>query len=519
MKKKILYISITLIIALGGTGCTDWLDLRPEGEMILDEFWQTESDAQSVLAAGYRGLIERDCIDRMMIWGEGRSDNFTNGPSILVKLNDVLRQEIEPTNDYTKWGSFYSVINYCNTFLKFAPDVLDRDDNFTMEKLNAMKAEAYTLRALSYFYLVRTFNNVPWISEPSIDDTQNYSTPQSTESAILDSLISDLTFAARYAKTQYENEKYTKGRITKNAVYALLADIYLWKNDYDNCVKSCDKILSDDRLELEKAENMFYNVFYKGNSTESIFELQFDDDVQVNGTTRDFYGYSGTPDGQLTFPAALVEGKYSPFDYAVGGGTLESEEDYRREDFIVNNEANGYYYIFKYAGMRRYKSSTGSISTYSWRSNTSNWIVYRLSDVILMKAEALLQRDGDKSLESVVSLVNKTYHRSNPDVDTLNIGLYTGLSDVETLVLRERQRELMFEGKRWFDLVRMARRLGKPTPVISYVGRTTSSSKALSKISTLDALYWPINKNELEANKLLKQNPFYETTSSTSSNK
>lgn len=506
------------MVALGTSSCKDWLDLRPEGEMILDEFWQTESDAQSVLAAAYRGLIENDCTVRMLVWGEGRSDNLTNGTSILVKLYDVLRQEIEPTNDYTKWGSFYSVINYCNTFLKFAPGVLEKDDNFTMDKLNAMKAEAYTLRALSYFYLVRAFKDVPWISEPSIDDTQDYSTPQSSEAVILDSLISDLNFASRYAKTQYENAEYTKGRITRNAVYALLADIYLWKNDYDNCIKSCDKILSDDRLELEKAENMFYNVFYKGNSTESIFELQFDDDVQKNGTTRDFYGYSGNPEGQLTFPAGLVKGRYSPFDYAVGGGTLESEEDYRREDFIVNNEANGYYFIFKYAGMRRYKGTTSTVSSYSWRSNTSNWIVYRLSDIILMKAEALLQKDGDKSLETVVSLVNKTYHRSNPDVDTLNVGLYTGLSDVETLVLRERQRELMFEGKRWFDLVRMARRLGKPTPVISYVGRTTTSSKALSKISTLDALYWPINKSELEANKNLKQNPFYETTSSTSSN-
>src|SRR5574344_3547 len=156
MKKKILYISIAVMVALGTSSCKDWLDLRPEGEMILDEFWQTESDAQSVLAAAYRGLIENDCTERMLVWGEGRSDNFTNGTSILSSLYDVLRQEIEPTNKYTEWSGFYRVINYCNTFLKFSPGVLEKDDNFTMEKLNAMRAEAYTLRALSYFYLVRT---------------------------------------------------------------------------------------------------------------------------------------------------------------------------------------------------------------------------------------------------------------------------------------------------------------------------------------------------------------------------
>lgn len=515
MKNKIFlpFIAATIMIGLGS--CSEWLDLRPEGEMVLDEYWQTESEAEAVMTACYRGLIEDDCTERMLVWGEMRSDNVTEGRSVGDAISKALMQEIEPTNTYTSWGSFYSVINYCNTFIKYAPTVLENDDNFTVDKLHAMEAEVYTLRALAYFYLVRAFGNVPWVSTPSIDDTQNYQVPQSTERAILDSIIGDLNKVLPYAKAKHTTLKHTKGRITKNAIHALLADIYLWDNQYDKCIKECDKIIADEDLELVKAEDMLYNVFYRGNSTESIFELQYDNDVQINYATRNFYGYSGNENGSLSFPPVLAKGQHSPFKYPVGGGVVESEEDYRLDDNIVNDPSLGVYPIFKYAGMNRSEVATSDVSTYLYRSNTSNWIVYRLSDIILMKAEALIQKDGETSLESVVSLVNMTYKRSNPDGDTLSVALYTGTADVEKLVLRERQRELMFEGKRWFDLMRMARREGSPTPVISYIGKTTTNSKALSKISSIDALYWPINKTEMEANKLLEQNQYYKTTSTT----
>lgn len=513
MKNYILILFLTVLVLVGTSSCTDWLDLRPESEMILDEYWKTESEAEAVLAACYRGLITDDCTKRMLAWGELRSDNFTTGPILTNDVLMVLKQEIEPTNSLCSWGGFYQVINYCNTFMYYAKDVLKYDDNFTEEKLHALEAEVLTIRSLAYFYLVRSFENVPWITTPSIDDTQNYLPGQSTERIVLDSIISDLKYASIYAKDNFETIKYTKGRITKNAVYSLLADIYLWDGKYDECIEMCDKVMEDKNLVLVDAENMFNLVFYKGNSTESIFELQYDDDIQINTATRDYYGnYSYM--GLLTFPTVLVKSQYSPFKFSIGGGAYESEEDIRAKDFIVNSEAYGYYYIFKYAGIRRTENAAGSVSYYSFRDNTSNWIVYRLSDIYLMKAEALLQKNKDNYLDAVIALVNKSYHRSNPDVDTLNVNLYNGFADVQNLVLRERQRELMFEGKRWFDLMRLARRSGSTSPLISYVSKTASGNEALSKMSTMNSLYWPISKSELEVNSNLKQNPFYETSSS-----
>ncbi|OPZ97854.1 MAG: SusD family protein [Bacteroidetes bacterium ADurb.Bin416] len=228
--------------------------------------------------------------------------------------------------------------------------------------------------------------------------------------------------------------------------------------------------------------------------------------------TANFFGNRSNPSGRINYPANLVITQYSPFNYAVGGGYIESKEDYRFKDFIVNNTGVSTYKVFKYAGMSRKEDASGSSSTYDYRSNTSNWIVYRLSDVLLMKAEAVTQLYAEAGIQEALNLVNQTYLRSNPDADSLKSEYYNGINDIESLVLRERQRELMFEGKRYFDLLRLARRKGNTSDVTSFVSRTSTSTELYGNMSTIDALYWPINEEELIDNPLLEQNPFYENT-------
>jgi hypothetical protein len=279
--KRITSTILTILLSSGllvvSSGCTGWLDIRPEGEMVFDEYWQTELQAQSELAACYKALTSTDCTYRMLVWGELRSDDFTGGSSMTYDISSALQQVIEPTNNFANWSSFYTVINYCNTFIAFAPLAIANDENYTMDEYLSMKAEAVALRSLAYFYLVRAFKNVPYVTEPSLDDNQNYIIGQTSEQIILDSLVTDLQSVYPYAKSHYDSQRHTKGRITKNAISALLADIYLWEQQYDNCINECNKIIADKELQLVKAENMLTKVFYEGNSSESIFELQYDD--------------------------------------------------------------------------------------------------------------------------------------------------------------------------------------------------------------------------------------------------
>jgi hypothetical protein len=513
MKLHKIACLVTLVFLIVLTGCTKWLDLKPESEIILDDFWQTESQATSVVAGCYKSLTSDDCMSRMILWGEGRSDNVGYLDTDDKDLKRIVSYDISAANGYCKFAPFYRVINYCNTFLHYAPGVLKTDPNFTVAELNNLQAEVLTIRSLAYFYLVRVFKNVPWINKPSTNDQQNFYFPQSPEQEVLDSLINNLKTALAYAPTTYSTVEYNKGRVTKNTVRALLADIYLWNMQYDNCVQMCDNIIADKDLELIPSQSTFYSVFYKGNSSESIFELQFgetDQNKQYNNIAKKYYGSSDDALVALSFSSFLAAGTKSPFNIKVGS-SIESEKDIRLQDFVNMSfgKSTGLYPIFKYAGVDRIENIDGTSSSYFYRNNSPNWIVYRLSDVILMKAEALVQLNRG---QDAINMVNITYMRSNPkDVDSLDIKNYPSKDVLERLVLRERQRELLFEGKRWFDLMRRARRVGSVTPLLEFVSEKFSegSGTQVNSKSIMDALFLPINQSELDANPELKQNPYY----------
>ncbi|MDD4970560.1 MAG: RagB/SusD family nutrient uptake outer membrane protein [Paludibacter sp.] len=510
MKKLTIYIATLFLF--GFQGCTSWLDVKPENEVVLENYWQTESQATAVLSAGYRGMTEDVFVERMLVWGELRSDNLVEGNSTNINMLKILNVNLTSSNDYSNWASFYSVINYCNTFLHFAPGVLKTDQNFTVDKLNSLNAEALTIRALCYFYLVRAFNEVPLILTPSISDTQDYYVAKSSERDILNQIITDLKTAQLTARADYGKGAYNKGRITLNTINALLADVYLWDQQYSNCVDLCNGIIADPKLTLVTGDKMLKDVFYTGNSTESIFELQFNKDIQVNNTPNMFFGYEGNRAGQLSFPVFLVQtGTFSPFNYAASS-VKESTDDKRKSSFFGTSANGTGYSIYKYALIQGIVNADETITPeYRPLSTTVNWIVYRLSDVLLMKAEALVQLDrNDNDLKEALKMVNTTYLRSNTTADSLLFNNYNSKGSMESLVLRERQRELMFEGKRWFDLLRLARRNNNPSAMLAYISPKLSGDNLQSnKLKVMNALYMPILKSELVINPNLIQNPFY----------
>ena len=114
MKKKLKYI-LSGFLFLFLIGCSEWLVVKPESEIILDEYWRSASDVNSVVASCYRRLTEPDIIARMMIWGELRSDNITVGSglsgndNVLGSMSDVrriLEGEITSHNSFVSWGGF-----------------------------------------------------------------------------------------------------------------------------------------------------------------------------------------------------------------------------------------------------------------------------------------------------------------------------------------------------------------------------------------------------------------------------
>jgi len=234
----------------------------------------------------------------------------------------------------------------------------------------------------------------------------------------------------------------------------------------------------------------WFEIFYPGNSLESIFEFQFDQSLNQNNKT---YGMMNRNAYQ-----------YDPSNKAVQMFAREFAVELIRGEFfsIVMNGENDYT-IWKYVG------SAPSIN--SVRSGTDqyscNWIVYRLADVILMKAEALSQLERYNEALALINLI-----RDRADVKPLS--LPNSPSVFEDAILEERALELAFEGKRWFDLLRMGRRnnYARKSKLIEIIVQNVPSTQKrilAAKLTNPNGWYLPVYKTELERNKNLVQNPFY----------
>ena len=75
MNKILKYFTIALL-GVSFTSCDDFFELKPKNEMVLEEFWQTESDVLSVVGSCYRSMQEPGFMQRLIVWGEFRSDNL-----------------------------------------------------------------------------------------------------------------------------------------------------------------------------------------------------------------------------------------------------------------------------------------------------------------------------------------------------------------------------------------------------------------------------------------------------------
>ena len=546
---NIKYTATALFAVLCMSSCEDFLSTVPLNEIVLENFWENEDEVTSVVASCYSGMTDNNFLTRIMLWGEMRSDNMSKGlinaktPFVNdVQLPEMLDGNILPNYYIADWSSFYTVINRCNTVLHYAPEVLERDPDFTESEWKAMEAEMLTLRALCYFYLVRTFRDIPMVLEPTIDDSKPFIMAAADPDSVLNQIVKDLKKAEMNAVKKYPETSssslisYTKGRVTQQAVWALLADVALWMENYDECIAYCEKVIAA-KVEDAKEERMTYDgeypllanqkasstsnihqaynlIFGTGNSFESIFELQIDYTYDnKNDFLRSYYGALDVDMGALSASSFLAEGTQL-------GNKYFAKTDIRPYGLFDVKDVN-VYSIRKYVAS--YIDDQGEAQ--KRYGDYANWILYRLTDVMLMEAEALVERNDSvaNDLRKAFDLTNAVYSRSNlsaPDKDSLAFSSYGTQSEMRDLVLLERQRELMFEGKRWFDLVRKARREGTNGPMLDLAKRKYNKPEAVkSKWIKPDMLYLPIYEEELKVNTLLKQNPEYKTTETISTAK
>lgn len=556
--KKFKSILCLALAGLSMSSCKDFLTLMPLNEIVLENFWTDKSDVESVLLGAYSALEKSDCVVRMSIWGEMRSDNIVAGKSndenddiILITKDNILE-----TNSYSKYKCFYDVINRANTVLHFAPIVAGEDPNYNYDELKSNEAEAIAIRSLCYWYLIRAYKDVPFVTEPSIDDTHDFFVGQMKFDQILDSLITDLESYKGWAVNRYTVEAANTARFTRSAMYAMLADMYLWKGDYDKCIENCELVtdrklyeydelirkdsknctvelfngypLITDVITGTEGGNSYNEIFGKGNSFETLFELPYDSETK-NPFVESYYNSKNSTIGKLKAFTDVGSG-FGPN----GNVVFTSPTDGRYFQNVKQSDSE--YGIMKYVyedityDLSDANGNPGDAFEATKRENTQpNWIIYRYSDVLLMEAEAKVQKaaqmGADTASTEVKTLLTEAFNlvdavnsraiakEQNGDASKpLKVTDYKTVTAMDNLVLAERRRELLFEGKRWFDLVRMSMREGNTSRLLSFVTKKHSdatSSAVQIRLSEMNALFFPLHKDEIKINSKLIQNPIY----------
>src|SRR5690554_3341992 len=276
MRLRIKYLSFILGILFTYSCSNDWLELLPPGGLIKEEFWQSKEDVEAVLMASYESFAAMDRT--LFLHGELRGDLLQRGPNIASREQNIMENNIYPDNNFTDWSSFYKIINYCNELLKNAPLVQEIDNTFTDFQRQSYMAEAYFLRSLAYFYLVRIYHEVPFITVPSESDNVEFYYSKSSEEHILNQIVADLNANRAFAPSgSFITIEENKGRASKASYDALLAEIALWRFQYEEALQHIAKIEEIVELDL-MPPGKWFEIFYPGNSLEGIFEFQFDGD-------------------------------------------------------------------------------------------------------------------------------------------------------------------------------------------------------------------------------------------------
>ena len=137
-----------LLAACPLVGCEDFLNLKPLNDIVLENFWNEKSDVDNMISGCYSTMQSRDFVERLMVWGEVRSDNIVAGNNVNgnVDYSNIFQENLRENNGFTKWDKFYSVINSCNLIIQYAPQVAQKSPDYTQSALRATIAEATALR-------------------------------------------------------------------------------------------------------------------------------------------------------------------------------------------------------------------------------------------------------------------------------------------------------------------------------------------------------------------------------------
>lgn len=452
-----------------GSCSNDFLEKSSLSAIGAETFWKTERDAilgingvYTVLqeqpmyggclnSTGNNGLAQYDCLgdnsyNQYEFEGMGNYVEGNADPNLLMFSN--------------KWNTLYRGIARANLAIENIPTI--PLTALSLSKRNAFLGQATFLRALFYMELAMYYEEAPLILKfQSLDEAY---VPKNSYEEIKEQIIKDLDFAILNLPVTHPATQY--GYATKNAARGLLARFQLYNKNYQAVVDLTTPMLGAFTLE-PNYETLFSEA--GENSKEIVFSVRFAQGTDNNGeffsatfasvpkvniqpmknAVQTFYDLAGKPIPR-TNPASLVKTNRDPRLAAsvfFNGDIFNFSNPVATQTFRPAMTATGYG-LKKYVRTRNAADGTGVGS-----KGGQDFIAIRYADVLLMRAEALVELN---LLPEVYTLVNQVRKRTSVNMPAIEVaeGTNRTQSQLRSIVRQERRVELMFEGLRFYDLKR-----------------------------------------------------------------
>lgn len=501
--RKAFLASVAISMGVAVTSCDDMLDTKPQG--VFTDGQIGDKEAIDLMTSAYATLLNHYFGNNESFAGpinnwvfDVRSDDALKGGDGVTMEGYIHQLEVgnvQSDNDVAnfKWRNNFFSISRCNTAIR---GILASGSISDSEKAS-FAAEMKTLRAYYYFDMLRIFAKFPYFDE-TVANPSECRADQYTREQIADFIKQDL----RDCYEALPEAQEQVGRFNRYVAAALLARVDLFTSDWAEAEKYAGYVINsgkyklyDNFLDMSKPE---FN-----NEYESVLAIQFSsanspDQYNFNnclnctwsegnlyGNGDDFYLASqnlvnafrtdanglpyldGAPDDK-NVDKADFEGDVDPrLDFTLGRIGMPWRSHMYNEKWCRNFELYG-----QYSGKKPYPAPESPYvkpGIVPWGASSLNCILIRYADVMLMKAEALIEQN--KSLEEARTLINDVRRKAarsvdpsyepidcNPMVANYNVGEYpaTGWNQeyARKAVRMERRLELAMEGLRWFDLVR-----------------------------------------------------------------
>lgn len=414
--KHSIYIVLILGLLATTMSCDNAINKAPIDQLSPEKLFVDEANAETAVRGVYRSLESAAYYGNAFVvipeFAAGHMRHYLNFPEFVEYRENRIR--VDNVWATSIWSAAYTAINNANNVIKSVPTMTG---TISEDRKKQFVNEAKFVRALCYFNLVRSFGDVPVVLEPTPGpELKPLLVSRVPVADVYKQIVQDLQDATALP-TKYADVASTKGRATSNAAKALLAKVYLYQKEYKKSSDLAKDVIANGGYTLTQD---YGSIWTTKNSSESIFELQFDEQATNNLA-------------QLANPAGATQ------FFASDSAVLLFEKNDKRRSFTINT-------VTLSTGVVHYLGKERNVNP-----PTQNITVIRLSEILLIQAEAQAMSDG-----TITGDAYKNYKliRDRAGLTTPAETSFARVADFVKAIQREKRVELMFESEAWYDYQR-----------------------------------------------------------------